>query len=266
VVPTIVALLGGGLRQGQDTPTTGQVQTLSMVVAVLLLISYVAYLAHAVFGVRAGREPTGDPSAAETGRGADEAPSPAAPGGTRATVETARVAGADAKAWEAAAGWGPAWLRMDSSPAAAIGWLAAATVLTAIMSETLVGAIEPVAHEVGLSAFFIGLIVIPIVGNAAEHSSAVTMALRNNMDTAMAITAGSAIQVALFVAPVLVLVSVFVGHPLPFVFIPLELAIFALVALLYALISLDGESTWLEGLLLLVFYVIVGAAAFFVPV
>jgi Ca2+:H+ antiporter len=267
-IPTIVALLGGGLRQGQDVPAAGQVQTLSVVVAVLLLISYAAYIAHAVFGVRAATrsaagagDPHPDRDAAATDEGATV--SPAEPGGVRRDAEPT---GAGAKATATAPGPLPVWLRVDASPAAAVVWLAAATVLTAVMSETLVGAIEPVAHQVGLSAFFIGLIVIPIVGNAAEHSSAISMALRDSMDTTMAITAGSAIQVALLVAPVLVLVSVFVGHPLPFVFIPLELAIFALVALLYALVSLDGESTWLEGLLLLVFYVIVGAAAFFVPV
>lgn len=266
VIPTIAALLGGGLRVGQDVPASGQVQTLSDVVAVLLLVSYAAYLAHAVFGVRAGNaEPRGQGGENADGQTAalasekpDDDKSDSVSHGEGSTTRRAKPA----ESWPR---WAPAWLRMESSPGAAVVWLAGATVLTAVMSETLVGAIEPVAHEVGLSAFFIGLIVIPIVGNAAEHTSAISMALRDSMDTTMAITAGSAIQVALLVAPVLVLISNFVGHPLTFVFIPLELAIFGLVALLYALISLDGESTWLEGLLLVVFYVIVGAAAFFVP-
>jgi Ca2+:H+ antiporter len=149
--------------------------------------------------------------------------------------------------------WGPAIV------------LAAATVLTAVASEALVGSIEPVADEVGLSPFFVGLIVLPIVGNAAEHASAVTTALRDHMETSMAITAGSSIQVALLVAPVLVLISPLLGTTFDLDFLPLELVIFALVTVIYAIISLDGESTWLEGFLLLAFYLIVAAGSFFVP-
>jgi Ca2+:H+ antiporter len=156
-------------------------------------------------------------------------------------------------------------LQVNASPLSAVCWLAVATVLIALASELLVGSIEPVAHEVGLSRFFIGLIVLPIVGNAGEHYSAITQAANNRMNGTMAITAGSAIQITLLVAPVLVFVGAALGHPLTLLFIPLELVIFALVAFLYALISLDGESTWLEGLLLLVFYAIVAVSAFFIP-
>jgi Ca2+:H+ antiporter len=161
--------------------------------------------------------------------------------------------------------WVPGPLHVNASLASALSWLGIATVLTAIASELLVSAIEPVAHEVRLSTFFIGLIVLPIVGNAGEHFSAIKQAANNQMNATMAITAGSAIQVALLVTPVLVLLSVPLGHPLTLLFIPLELVIFTLVALLYAIISLDGESTWMEGLLLLVFYAIVAVSAFFVP-
>jgi Ca2+:H+ antiporter len=250
VVPTVVSWLGGGFAPGADAPAAGATGWLSVAVAVALLASYGAYLAHAVFGVRAA------PSGA-----ADE----------RALL--AQVAAARAKEAIDAACAGRAgrrravarWLPPGETPSAALLWLAVATVLTAVASETLVGAIEPVAHTVGLSPFFIGLIVLPIVGNAAEHASAISMAQRDDMNAALAITAGSAIQVALFLAPVLVIAGAVMGHSLTLTFIPLELAIFALVALLFPLMCLDGESTWLEGLQLVVFYAIVAAGAFVIP-
>jgi Ca2+:H+ antiporter len=251
-IPSAAALFGGSLRGGQALPTGDQLHLLSEIVAVLLLVSYAAFLAYAVFGVHAHA-----PAAAGVGNPAASAGDPAA--------AAAELAAELDKEPDVLPEWAPAWLQPRASALAGLAWLGAATVLTAIVSEALVGAIEPSAHAVGLSTFFIGLIVLPIVGNAAEHITAVQMALRNSMDATMAITAGSAIQVALLVAPVLVLVSSPVGHPVNFIFIPLELLIFALVAGLYALVSLDGESTWLEGVLLLVFYSIVATAAFFVP-
>ena len=129
----------------------------------------------------------------------------------------------------------------------------------------LVSTIGPLTHQIGLSPFFVGLIVLPIVGNAAEHFSAITSAARNHMEIAMAITAGSSIQIALLVAPILVLAGPLVGVPLDFNFSLLEVALFALVAGLYALISLDGESTWLEGFLLCAFYLILAVGTFFTP-
>lgn len=141
--------------------------------------------------------------------------------------------------------------------------LAGATVATAFVSELLVGAIEPVTEQFGWSQVFVGLIIVPIVGNAAEHSSAIQMALKDRVDVSMAITAGSSIQVALLVAPVLVLVSFPLGQTLDLLFKPLELVIFGLATFLFPLISLDGESTWLEGLLLAAFYIMVGVVAFY---
>jgi Ca2+:H+ antiporter len=134
------------------------------------------------------------------------------------------------------------------------------------MSELLVGTIEPVADQIGLNPFFVGLIIIPLVGNAAEHFTAVTAAHNNHMEISMAITAGSSIQVALLVAPLLILAGAILGYPLDLNFSLLEVALFALAAGLYAIISLDGESTWLEGLLLLAFYLILGISIFFTPV
>jgi Ca2+:H+ antiporter len=144
--------------------------------------------------------------------------------------------------------------------------LASVTAVTAIMSELLVGTIEPLTHQIGLNPFFVGLILLPIVGNGAEHFSAITAANQNRMEITMAITAGSSIQIALLAAPLLVLAGAILGHPLDLNFSLLEVAMFGLTAGLFALISLDGESTWLEGLLLCAFYLILGVSTFFTPI
>jgi Ca2+:H+ antiporter len=143
--------------------------------------------------------------------------------------------------------------------------LVVATALVAVLSELLTSAIEPLTTELHLSGFFVGLIVLPLVGGAAEFSSTLRAAARDDMETALAIAAGSSIQIPLLVAPLLILCGPLVGHPLDLDFTLLELAIFGLVAGVFALISLDGESTWLEGLQLLIFYLIVAVGAFFIP-
>ena len=109
------------------------------------------------------------------------------------------------------------------------------------------------------------MVIIPIVGNAAEHSSALFIALRDHVDLSMAIAAGSSIQVATFVAPLLVLVSHFFPASLDLVFQPLELAILGLATILFPLVTLDGESTWLEGVQLVAVYVMACVVFFFVP-
>jgi Ca2+:H+ antiporter len=258
VVPTIVSWLGGAFSPGVDAPSADAMARLSVGIAVLLLLSYCAYLAHAVFGVRAAPNGAADERALLAGMAAARDKEARAAEATARPAPGATPAGTTRRALAA-------WLPPGRAPLAALIWLGAATALTAVASEVLVGAIEPVAHTIGISPFFIGLIVLPIVGNAAEHASAISMARRDNMNAALAITAGSAIQVALFLAPVLVIAGALMGQTLTLIFIPLELAIFALVALLFPLICLDGESTWLEGLQLVVFYVIVAAGAFVIP-
>ena len=148
----------------------------------------------------------------------------------------------------------------------AIGVLALATGLIAWVSEILVGAIEPSAKAFGLSNLFIGVFVVAILGNAAEHATAITAALRNRMDLALSIAIGSSIQVALFVAPVLVLFSLFIGPS------PMNLAFSAgltLTVLLSVLITSqvagDGRSDWLKGVQLLAVYLVFGMAFFFIP-
>jgi Ca2+:H+ antiporter len=142
--------------------------------------------------------------------------------------------------------------------------LLAATAFTAWMSEILVGALGPALKDLGLSKFFVGLIVVPVIGNAAEHSSAVLFALRNRVDITLEISIGSSVQIALFVAPLLVFISAAVGHPMSFLFNPFEIAAVALSALLVSLISRDGESNWLEGAQLLGAYMIMAISFFFV--
>jgi len=137
--------------------------------------------------------------------------------------------------------------------------LAIAGVLVGLMSEVLVGSISEAAESIGLSEFFIGAIVVAIVGNAAEHWVAVLVAAKDKMDLAVNIAIGSSVQIALFVAPVLVLASFVVGPaPMPLVFNGFELAAVILAVLIADRVTADGESNWFEGLQLLAVYLVVG--------
>jgi Ca2+:H+ antiporter len=154
-----------------------------------------------------------------------------------------------------------------------VGWstrrsvlvLLGATVLVALMSEFLVGAVEHTADVLGMTEVFVGVVLVAIIGNAAEHSTAVLVARKNQMDLALQIAVGSSIQVALFVAPVLVFASYALGQPLDLVFTTFEvLAVVASVAVLN-LVSQDGEANWLEGAQLLAVYFILALAFYFLP-
>jgi len=146
-----------------------------------------------------------------------------------------------------------------------IGLLAGAGVAVGFMSEILVGSIEEASAGIGLSPFFVSLIIVAIVGNAAEHWVAVYFASRNKMDIAIAIAIGSSAQIALFVMPVLVLLSFVLGpFPLSLEFSGLELGAILLAVLIAAHVSQDGESTWFEGVQLLAVYVVLGVVFYFV--
>lgn len=263
VIPSILITVG---QSGATTAPHVSRQAeypLSFVVAAVLLLVYLAYIAFTVFQVHA-RGAAWAPTIALSEAG-DPSPVPAhQPSGQGAGK---RVPSSEPYSKRPSPGGMLVRLRRlwETNLAVQCGVLAGTTALTAVVSEILVSAIEPVSHNLGLSTFFVGLIVLPIVGNAAEHSSAITAARSNRMETAMAITAGSSIQVALLVAPVLVLLSPAFGADFTLSFTGLELVIFALVAFIFALVSLDGESTWLEGIQLFAFYLIVAAAAFFIP-
>ncbi|MGH7831771.1 MAG: calcium/proton exchanger [Candidatus Binatia bacterium] len=140
------------------------------------------------------------------------------------------------------------------------------TALIAWISEILVGSVEHAAAAFGMSEVFVGVIVVAIVGNAAEHSTAVLVAAKNRMDLSIGIAVGSSIQIALFVAPLLVLCSLFVGPgPMDLVFTPAEVIAVALSVAIVGQITGDGESNWLEGVQLLSVYVILGIIFYFLP-
>jgi Ca2+:H+ antiporter len=217
VMPALFELIGGnGLPKVGATRVNygSKVETISAIVSVVLLISYVAGL---FFSLRTHRELFNP---------------------YRADAEDKE------NAW---------------SVRRSVVVLAAAGIGVALMSELLVGSIEHAAKSVGLSQFFIGVVVVAIVGNAAEHWVAVLVALKDKMDLAVNIAVGSSAQVALFVAPVLVLLSFAVGpHPLALVFNGYELAAMLLAVVIANFTTQEGESNWFEGLQLLGVYIVLG--------
>lgn len=154
--------------------------------------------------------------------------------------------------------------RPECPVAWAVGALAAASIVVAVESELLVATLEPAIGALGLSKFFTGLVLVPLFGNVAENSTAVRFALQDQLDVTLEIAIGSSTQVALFVAPALVLISLGVGHPMDFIFTTFEVAAVGLAVLIVTFISHDGRSNWLEGAQLLAAYAIMAASAFFV--
>jgi Ca2+:H+ antiporter len=145
-----------------------------------------------------------------------------------------------------------------------IGVLAVSTIAIVFLSEFLVGAVEPVVESLGVSELFLGIILIPLVGNVAEHIVGVQVALKNKMDLSLTISLGSSMQIALFVAPLLVFVSLLFGPEMTLFFSLMEVAALGLAVLIATNISVDGESNWLEGAQLLAVYVIVALGFFFI--
>ena len=143
--------------------------------------------------------------------------------------------------------------------------LAGATVLTTVQAEVLVGALQPALARFGFTELFVGVIVVAIIGNAAEHYSAVAAARRDQMTLAVEIAVGSSAQIALFVGPAVVLYSFLIGHPMTLLFNPLEITAIALSVLATALVVSDGESNWVEGVQLVAVYVILALAFYLVP-
>jgi Ca2+:H+ antiporter len=163
----------------------------------------------------------------------------------------------EAETGEPAASPWPVWV--------AVGVLAAATAIIALEAELVSGALEATSKKLGLTEFFLGVMVLPLIGNAAEYFAAIYFARRNRMNLVMTIAVGSSIQIALFTAPVLVLVSWLLGTPMNLVFSnPLELIAVAGVAFAVNAIAQDGETNWFEGVLLLSVYALLGLAFFFV--
>ena len=230
-----------------------RLQSISIGIAIILLVVYVMYLALHVFHVRAfrrnpkarGQPITHPPVHEEEQESAEERDEARAITGGLSAQEVSRRP--PPKLW------------------LAVLMLFLATIGTAINSELLVSTIEPVARQIGWSTIFIGLVIIPIVGNAAEHSSAIFVAYRDRIDLSMAIAAGSSIQVATLVAPVLVLASLFYATPLDLIFQPLELVLLVLATLLFTFVSLDGETSWLAGIQLISVYLMACLVFFLLP-
>ncbi len=222
---------------------------ISVGISIILLLVYIMYLASNIFHLRsARRNPTkrGKPITA-----------PLTPLKEPDDEEVDAVSG----------GADPREVNVGKPPPPWLSLLLllGATVLTALNSELLVGALEPVTHQLGWSPVFVGLVIIPIVGNAAEHSSSLIVAYKDRVDLSIAIAAGSSIQVATFVAPVLVLVSFFFSHHLDLIFQPLELVLLGLSTILFTFISLDGKSSWLAGMQLLAVYIMACIVFFLIP-
>ncbi len=229
LIPAIFDFNVRALVDLPDGPSDDADNRLSLGVAIILLALYAASL---IFAFRSRT----DPLAGEEAIAADDA---------------ATAAGGAAAPW---------------TPQRAVAILLAATIAIAFMSEFLVGALGGFTTTLGLSTTFVGLIIIPIVGNAAEHASAVTFALKAKMDLAVGIALGSALQIALLVAPLLVLLSWAIGQPMDLVLrSPLELAALIGAVLISNSIARDGETHWYEGAMLLGVYAILALAFFFTP-
>ncbi|HZT96189.1 MAG TPA: calcium/proton exchanger [Chloroflexota bacterium] len=209
----------------------GHVDEISIFAASLLLLIYAAYLLFSIFQLRGGRGKNQDKTFIE-----EEA-------------EVVRDLSQILSHWP---------LRLS------VLVVAGATLLVFASSEALVDTVKPFTHSFGWSPFFVGIVVVPLFGNMAEQSSAILLAYRNRMNTALGVASGSSIQVAVFVVPVLVFASL-LSHSLTLVFNPIEIAVLALVVVIFFFVSQDGESNWLEGLQLIVLYAMAAAVFFFVP-
>lgn len=218
---------------GPDTSL--RVETLSLGVAAMMIVLYVAGL---VYGYRASNGPLESPVGGD--------------------AELVRIV-------EKSHRTDDKQIRSAWTLRTAVIVLVVATTGVALLSELLVGAVEPVVKSLGISEFFLGVILIPIIGNVAEHLVAVKVAMANKMDLGVEIAIASSLQVALFVAPILVFVSLVLGNPLQLIFNQFELLALIAGVMIAAVVSQDGESNWLEGAELLAVYVILALAFFLLP-
>ncbi len=238
VIPTVFHLVAAKVPVSQGGWTPQKEQNLSLGIAIVLIGTYIATL---LFSLKTHKQLFIGGAHAEAVE----------------SVEGAHAAdGAGAGAGEAQEGW---------SKGKSIGILLVATIFVALMSEFLVGSVEDARQKLNLSEVFVGVIVVAIIGNAAEHSSAILAAMKNKMDLSIGIAIGSSVQIALFVAPVLVFASYLFGKPMDLEFSIPEIAAVILSVAIAAQIAGDGESNWLEGVQLLAVYLVMGILFFFLP-
>ena len=235
VIPTVFHQAAAMVPVAQGGWTPEKEQGLSLAIAVVLFLTYALTL---VFSLVTHRELFGgDDSKA-----------------------VARVAGEERTRMEAEEGAHAPW-----SVGKAVGVLVGATAFVALISEFLVGAIERARESLGLTEVFVGVIVVAIIGNAAEHSSAILMAVRNKMDISIGIAVGSSLQIALFVAPLLIFASYLFGSPMDLEFTVPEVVAVVASIIVVEQISSDGESNWIEGLQLLSVYAVLAVLFYFLP-
>jgi Ca2+:H+ antiporter len=147
----------------------------------------------------------------------------------------------------------------------AVGLLAVGTLLTTVQAELLVGTLEPALKQFGFTELFVGVVLVAVIGNAAEHYSAIAAARRDQMTLALEISVGSSAQIALLVAPVVILYSFAIGQPMSLIFNPFEITAIALSVLAASMVVVDGESNWVEGLQLMSVYAIIALAFYLIP-
>ncbi len=242
-------------------------QNLSLAISIVLIVTYGATLAFSLITHKSLFAGGGHGGGSSDNHGVEDATDLSASGpataavATTANAETPLSQTTTAQELNADEGHAEGW-----SKAKSIGVLTIATVFVALMSEFLVGSVEAARESLGLTEVFVGVIVVAIIGNAAEHSTAVLMAMRNKTDLSISIALGSSVQIALFVAPVLVFASYFIGPSrLDLEFTIPEVAAVLVAVGITAQIAGDGESNWLEGAQLLAVYAVLGILFFFLP-
>lgn len=234
VIPTVFHQTAARVPVSLGGWTPQKEQGLSLAIAIVLFLTYALIL---IFSLVTHRELFGGSS-----------------------KDVAFEAGAEWTLIEAEEGAHAQWSIRKS-----VGILVGATAFVALISEFLVGAIESARAALGLTEVFVGVIVVAIVGNAAEHSSAILMALRNKVDISIGIAIGSSLQIALFVAPLLIFASYLFGTPMDLEFTVPEVVAVVAAIIIVEQISSDGESNWLEGLQLLSVYAILAVLFYFLP-
>lgn len=221
MIVAVIALFVPALFLNTHSITSTEVDSLSLIVAGLLILSYIAWLVFSMFTHKAYL-------ADVESKGGDEHESP------------------------------------DWSKGRSILYLVIATVMTAFVSEWLVGTLETFTEDFGFSELFVGAFVVAIIGNAAEHSAAIMLAMKNKIGASVEIAVGSSLQIALFVAPVLIFISFFLGNTMDIVFTTLELVAIMVSVFIAKSIIQDGSTNWYEGTLLLVVYIILGVSFYLV--
>jgi len=236
LVLAVVALIIPSVFSGSIGPAGSlEVEALSLGVAMIMIIVYVLGM---IYSLRIQSGPLTARPSVEVSMKTDHA-----------ALTQVQVAGRH-----------PAWsLRM------ALFILGLSTAGVVYLSELLIGSVEPVVTSLGISEFFVGIILIPIIGNVAEHLVAVKVAIQDEMELSVEIAIASSLQIALFVAPVLVFISLLMGNPLLLIFNEFELLALIGGVMIAALVSMDGESNWLEGAALLAVYLILALAFFLLP-